>query len=516
MKTTSISLSPISKLFSTPPSWGSGEGVRVFLLFFLFTLLSTLTAGAQEITYYDIWLGSTQVTSANKDNILNELDDKGNPTAKYVPDAKQNVLFLNEPTITGTHNNSKIYSGLDETLAIAGSYHMSEKETDYGIYAVEELYFVGNEDENGKYIIGDFTFYGNKCGVYCGGGYLNVIACFLKAVGGDYGVHATWLYFIAYTLDSEGGKQAIDGIVTYSGQTIIAMPEGGSKKNFQIYEADGTTIAKHVILKYPVDEYKLWLGSTRVHSLNKDNILNQLNDKGEPTASYDPETHTLTLNNPTIPGYKGDQYINGKFYCGDYKIYADDIDLTIKGSYHQTEAESWEVFCVEHASLTLDGDFTLYGNYGAISAQDITMKSGSLTATGIDDWGGGSGLFGNSLTIEDKVSYMELQGGNWALNLYGGGGLHLAEGYAITTPENGIFQNKYIYHSDGTTKAKIAVIQDAANPIQFYDLWVGGKHVNDRNQDDILGDGKASFDPTTNTLTLNNPTIPGATNYSKI
>ena len=40
------------------------------LFFLLFTLLSTLTAGAQDITYYDLWLGETQVTSANKDNIL--------------------------------------------------------------------------------------------------------------------------------------------------------------------------------------------------------------------------------------------------------------------------------------------------------------------------------------------------------------------------------------------------------------------------------------------------------------
>ena len=43
-----------------------------------------------------------------------------------------------------------------------------------------------------------------------------------------------------------------------------------------------------------------------------------------------------------------------------------------------------------------------------------------------------------------------------------------------------------------------------------YDLWLGETQVTDDNKHDILGDGgKAKFDPATNTLTLNEPTIPG-------
>ena len=40
-----------------------------------------------------------------------------------------------------------------------------------------------------------------------------------------------------------------------------------------------------------------------------------------------------------------------------------------------------------------------------------------------------------------------------------------------------------------------------------YDLWVGGIRVTDSNKNDILGDGKASYNPSTNTLTFNNATI---------
>lgn len=48
----------------------------------------------------------------------------------------------------------------------------------------------------------------------------------------------------------------------------------------------------------------------------------------------------------------------------------------------------------------------------------------------------------------------------------------------------------------------------AANSLaENYDLSVAGKQVTDVNRTDILGDGKVSYDPITNTLTLNNATI---------
>lgn len=43
-----------------------------------------------------------------------------------------------------------------------------------------------------------------------------------------------------------------------------------------------------------------------------------------------------------------------------------------------------------------------------------------------------------------------------------------------------------------------------------YPLWLGGVQVTDANQDDILGDGKASYNPISKTLTMNYPTIAGS------
>lgn len=44
----------------------------------------------------------------------------------------------------------------------------------------------------------------------------------------------------------------------------------------------------------------------------------------------------------------------------------------------------------------------------------------------------------------------------------------------------------------------------------YYNLWVGATHVSSENKDNILNDGgKAKFNPATNTLTLNDPSIFG-------
>ena len=47
----------------------------------------------------------------------------------------------------------------------------------------------------------------------------------------------------------------------------------------------------------------------------------------------------------------------------------------------------------------------------------------------------------------------------------------------------------------------------SAEETTAYDLYVGGVQVTSDNLNDVLGDGTVSFDPTTNTLTLNGANI---------
>ena len=55
-----------------------------------------------------------------------------------------------------------------------------------------------------------------------------------------------------------------------------------------------------------------------------------------------------------------------------------------------------------------------------------------------------------------------------------------------------------------------------SDPEETYNLWLGETQVTYANRNDILGDGgKAKFNPATNTLTLDNPTINGMYFYPK-
>lgn len=284
------------------------------------------------------------------------------------------------------------------------------------------------------------------------------------------------------------------------------MPIDGVISDSQIYEADGTTIAKHVVLECPEVFYELWLGYTQVNSLNVDDILG---DGGK--ARFDTVTHTLTLDNPTIYGSHEDS----KIYVDAFQGYSKKPweSITINGSYHMSESEIHGIWADHGITLNFGGDFTILG---AILGHDINVKSGSLTAIQFDELETGHGIFASSLTIENSVDFVDLQGGNQALNLYWGGGFHLADGYEITSPAGGIFKDNVIYHSDGTRIAQNVIIMNPNNPVEFYDLWVGNRHVNSNNKDDILGDGKASYDPDTHTLMLNDPIIPGKSFDSKI
>ena len=115
------------------------EMIRRTLILAGVMMLACLKAVAQdEVVYYDLWLGSTQVTSANKDNILGEVDDNNQPTAKF--EIIASIIYkltLNNPNIIGTHEDSKIYIGdlnsesSADYMDIYGNYKMSSAESEF-------------------------------------------------------------------------------------------------------------------------------------------------------------------------------------------------------------------------------------------------------------------------------------------------------------------------------------------------------------------------------------------------
>lgn len=472
-------------------------------------LLACLTAGAQdEVVYYDLWLGSTQVTSANKENILGQIDDNNQPTAKFeITNAYEYRLTLNNPTIEGTHENSKIYVGdlnngtKDEKLEITGNYKMSSAESDYGIYSEIDLYLGGN-----------LTIYGNLAGVYSSSilyltNYSSNGVVNIALYGGEYGVEAPVLFLLnGHSLNIRGGIQAyygdnidVNSLIFYH----FVTPFGCSINNGQFYEFDGVTIAKHVSMKNfqpNPNGYNLWLGNVEVTDVNQDNILNQVDESGCPTAMFDPEKKILTLNNPTIEG----THNNSKIYAADQNPYT--IDIYLYGCYNMTNAEADYGLWTGGNLFFEDCDFTFYGNKNGIYAgRDFTMKEGAS----IKALGGEDGLVSTHLEVDTKIYKLELQGGNQA---YCGGNIQIQGLDVSLMVEIGFMQYNFP-ESDGTTIAK-HVIQgnDFENT---YNLWLGNKEVTRFNKRNIFlklndnGEATAEYSPTDNTLIMRDPTITG-------
>ena len=258
-----------------------------------------------------------------------------------------------------------------------------------------------------------------------------------------------------------------------------------------------------------VTNYNLWLGSTQVTDANKNNILN---DGGK--AKYDPVTQTLTLDNPAFNG----------------SIRSSDINLTLKGCYQmKTAADTPDIaLYVTGGNLTLDGDFLLLGlRYGILASKDVTINSGTLDVQEglVNDFKDNNvaaffGLkAGGILRIKDDVDCVSAfaASNSWGAPI-GAYFMEVSDQLEITDPAEGYIDSLVLKMNDYNIFTGYTVYdkhRDIPSHVTIkkpgfqwaYDLWLGGKRVTGVNQDDILGDGKASFDPSTLTLTLNEPDL---------
>lgn len=132
------------------------------------------------------------------------------------------------------------------------------------------------------------------------------------------------------------------------------------------------------------ENYDLWVAGTQVTKSNQSNVL------GDGTVSYDPATHTLTLNNAHLT--LGDHAEEGVSSCIDSDL-TDDM-LTITGTATLSNA----VGIMTVGPLTLDGaTLTLTGESGdgvedAIRAgsqcdKDITIQNSTVTIAGTNSEG---------------------------------------------------------------------------------------------------------------------------------
>ena len=127
------------------------------------------------------------------------------------------------------------------------------------------------------------------------------------------------------------------------------------------------------------ETYDLWVAGKQVTKTNQSNVL------GDGTVSYDPDTHTLTLNNAHLT--LGEDAEEGISSCIDSDL-TDDM-LTITGTASLSDADG----IMTAGPLTLNNaDLTITGNIDddigddAIRAgrsdEDITIQNSTVTIAG--------------------------------------------------------------------------------------------------------------------------------------
>ena len=264
----------------------------------------------------------------------------------------------------------------------------------------------------------------------------------------------------------------------------------------QLYGTDNGETAEDI-------KYDIWLGSTQVTFANRNDILG---DGGR--AKYDPFSNTLTLNEPTIEG----EHVFGTNHVS-CKIYSYVQDLTVRGSYHMTEADTDRGIQL-HGSPVLDGNFTFMGKeYGVVARSDLKFRSGYVKAFCPNNDISSAAIDVNGIIVlEDGFGGLYAEGGATPIRIMLNSSVYtLRDHVRMTIPEGGYFDHdpsgssaQFVFNADGTVADRVLI-----ESIRDYDLWLGSTRVNTNNKDDIFGDGKASFDPFTNTLTMDNPSIAG-------
>lgn len=279
-----------------------------------------------------------------------------------------------------------------------------------------------------------------------------------------------------------------------------------------------------------VEAYDLWVGGEQVTSANCDNITSVLGEGAK--ASYDRDSKTLTLENVT--GFKdaytfdpveddyGDEsyiYIYSKddlTIDGEATIVGSECDgiwvpdktLTIKGkiefkdnnnfSYNEHAIIDADDIYVEGGDIYVSGDYQMY-NGGAIGCRNLYISSGTVFAS----WSKRAVNVGDKLTMtggtleatntvdEYAVYFSEYEWGDDVEIKTPAGGTVLAQwgGMTIANSEDIIADHVII------------------SGFKEYDLWVGDTQVTSENKDDILGDSKASYNPSGKVLTLDDPEI---------
>ena len=216
--------------------------------------------------------------------------------------------------------------------------------------------------------------------------------------------------------------------------------------------------------------YELWVGGTQVSLANRKDIL------GDGSCSFDGTTLAFK-ESLLVSG----TLVENKGVSGLTIWIAKDLSLLGYG-------------IISNKNLTLTGPGKLQifsGNYNSID-----MRDGATLTVNYIDLETNNGIVGNGSAklVVESTATVKASTSTGAIRGFGGGIVLISR--AIQSPAGATVKDGTIVKSDGTVATEVTIGAPVVN------LRVAGVGVTSSNQNDILGDGAASYDPTTNTLTL--------------
>ena len=341
------------------------------------------------------------------------------------------------------------------------------------------------------------------------------------------------------TLTAQGhGKALACNIFTVTGYTVKANTDY-TTTNPGEYVAANLATYKYITATPAVDKYNVWVGGTQITSANKDDVLG---NSGTPTVTYDPTTKTLTLNNAVIDfgstkgikasddlviDLKGENQITGT----NNLIYLETSGkkLTITSTSENKGTLTLDSVS-ENSTVYVNGDLTIAG-YATVTAtnggtaQVLHSPSGNITITdhakviakntrtletnahsvalltGTYDTSSPTGI----IKVEGSASLLA-QGSTQALKC----GTFTTDGLITEVSKNYTGANPETNYSNLANYKYVHV--HPASDIVSYDVWVGDTLVTSQNKNNVLNDGKVTYAPDTQTLTLTDATITGEGN----
>ena len=278
-----------------------------------------------------------------------------------------------------------------------------------------------------------------------------------------------------------------------------------------------------------VEYYTLGICGIQVDSNNAQNLTQLLTNQGylqSGTVSFDPQTFKLTLNNAVISCPQHIIYVSTNGYSGYTEVTT--LEISVNGNcVLETDASNSNISCIESiGNVTKTQDFIFTGN------GSLTMTSGNIAfltynksrvlyrfnGPDVTINGGNYGIYSTN-TYDVKYEMLKgtitVNGSRRAIfNFFNAdagiaGEMEFGDGMEIIEPEGGhlvfnpaaYFGGVMIQDGNDTPATHVKI------GVSTYALTVGGVAVTSKNRNDILGDGKVTYNPETNTLTLNNATI---------